>query len=88
MNILVRPATEEDRKKSEDWSVWSKEISEFHWKYDTPETCFILEGSATVTPEEGESVSFGVGDFVMFPKGLKCTWKITEPIRKRYQFGG
>jgi len=27
----------------------------------------------------GESVSFGAGDYVVFPKGLSCVWKVTKP---------
>lgn len=87
MTILVRSATEEDRKTAEYWSLWSKEVSEFPWEYSASEHCLILEGKATVTSKNGESVSFGAGDFVVFPQGLHCMWKITEPIRKRYQFG-
>ncbi len=33
------------------WPVWSKDVSEFPWTYDTGETCFILEGEVTVTPD-------------------------------------
>ena len=27
------------------------------------------------------------GDFVTFPKGMKCTWTIHEGIKKHYSFG-
>ncbi|HIA31193.1 MAG TPA: DUF861 domain-containing protein [Candidatus Marinimicrobia bacterium] len=27
------------------------------------------------------------GDFVVFPKGLKCRWKVMKPVRKHYNFG-
>ena len=26
------------------------------------------------------------GDLVRFPKGMSCTWKVTQPIRKHYNF--
>ncbi|MFV9616801.1 MAG: cupin domain-containing protein [Gammaproteobacteria bacterium] len=26
------------------------------------------------------------GDMVFFPKGMKCVWKIIEPIEKHYIF--
>ncbi len=69
------------------WPIWSKEVSEFPWEYTAPETCYILEGEVTVTPEGGEPVHIQAGDLVTFPAGLRCTWKITRPIRKHYTFG-
>ena len=71
----------------DDWPIWTKEVSEFDWKYDTNETCYIVEGEAIVTPEGKEPVTIKSGDMVTFPKGMKCVWKITEPIEKHYTFG-
>ena len=70
-----------------EWEIWTKEVSEFPWTYDDKETCYFLEGEVTVTPEEGEPVTVGEGDLVIFPKGMKCTWNITKDVRKRYTFG-
>ncbi len=70
-----------------DWPVWTKEASTFPWTYDQQETCYLLEGDVTVTPEGGEPVRFGAGDLVIFPKGMRCTWEIHEAVRKHYQFG-
>ena len=70
----------------DDWPVWSKEVSEFDWEYDQTETCYIIEGEAIVTPEDGEAVTITAGDMVSFPKGMKCRWKITEAIEKHYRF--
>jgi uncharacterized cupin superfamily protein len=50
------------------------------------ETCLILEGKAVIHTPEG-NVEFGEGDYVVFPKGLECTWEIKEGIRKHYNFG-
>ncbi len=69
-----------------DWPTWGCEASTFDWTYSDQETCYLLEGRVTVEAA-GQSVSFGKGDFVVFPKGLKCIWKVTEPVRKRYRFG-
>jgi uncharacterized protein len=68
------------------WPVWTKEISRFDWSYDSIEECYILEGEVTVATKDGPSVSFGKGDFVTFPKGLKCTWEVKKPVRKHYRF--
>ena len=86
MKPNVKKPTEEERKEAESWPIWEKEKSEFLWEYDEQETCLILEGKATVKTPEG-NIEFGAGDYVVFPKGLKCTWKIKEGIRKHYNFG-
>jgi len=70
-----------------DWPIWSCEVSTFPWTYEETETCHILEGRVTVTPEGGEPVTIQPGDLVTFPKGLSCTWEVHASIRKRYRFG-
>lgn len=69
------------------WPTWSKEVSKFPWTYSEQEVAYILEGEVTVTPKDGEPVSFGIGDLVTFPSGLSCTWEVRKPLRKHYQFG-
>ncbi len=68
------------------WGIWTKEVSEFPWTYESTETCYVLEGEVTVTPEGGVPVQIAKGDLVTFPRGMSCTWKITKPIRKHYTF--
>lgn len=68
------------------WPIWEKEVSRFDWKYDDIEECYFLKGKVTVETQNGDSVSFGKGDFVTFPKGLSCVWDIKEPVRKHYNF--
>ncbi len=70
----------------DDWPTWSKDISEFSWEYDRSETCYIVAGEATITPDNGEAVTISSGDLVTFPKGLRCVWKILSPIEKHYRF--
>ena len=70
----------------DDWPIWTKDISEFDWEYDQQETCYIIEGSAVITPENEEPVTIQAGDLVVLPKGMKCVWKITEAIEKHYKF--
>lgn len=87
MKIEVKKPTEEEMKNAENWPMWSKEISEFPWNYSEKETCLILKGRAEVETSDGEKVEFSAGDFVIFPSGISCTWRIIEPIEKRYNFG-
>ena len=86
MKMSVRKPTEEEIKSTKNWGTWSKEISEFPWTYDEKETCYILDGEATVSSKNG-SITFREGDWVVFENGLECVWKITKTIRKKYKFG-
>ena len=86
-NILVdrKPSLETlERLGVMDWPIWTKEVSTFPWTYDSAETCYLIEGKVTVTPDGGEPVTVGKGSLVTFPAGLKCTWQVTEPVRKHY----
>ena len=69
-----------------DWPTWEKGASSFPWFYDSKEICYLIEGKVTVTPENGDAVTFGAGDLVTFPAGMSCTWEIHEDVKKHYQF--
>ncbi len=69
------------------WPIWTCEVSSFEWTYDDTETCFLLDGEVTVTPERGEPVKFGAGDLVTFPAGMICRWDIHQAVRKHYRIG-
>ena len=68
------------------WPIWTKEVSSFDWYYEEQEVCYFLEGEVTVKTPDGE-VSFGKGDLVTFPQGLKCVWNIRKIVKKHYKFG-
>ena len=86
MKAKVRKPTENESREAESWPIWEKGASTFPWDYDEQETCLILEGRAVVkTPDV--AIEFGAGDYVVFPKGLTCTWEIKKKIRKHYKFG-
>lgn len=68
------------------WPVWNKEVSRFDWHYEREEVCYILDGEAVVTPNEGEPVTITRGDLVHFPAGMACVWEITVAIEKHYTF--
>jgi len=67
--------------------TWSKEVSQFPWRFGTQEIAYILEGEVTVTPDGGVPVSFGAVDLVTFPAGMSCTWQVKKALRKHYQLG-
>ena len=70
----------------DDWPVWTKGVSEFDWEYDQQETCYIIRGEFTVTPEGGLPQQFKRGDLITFPEGLRCTWEITKDVEKHYDY--
>ncbi len=67
------------------WSSWGCEVSSFDWEYDAEETCYIMEGHVRVETADGD-VEIKAGDLVTFPKGLKCKWHVSQPIRKVFRF--
>lgn len=87
-DIIVRKPSEEEARTCKTWGTWECEVSTFPWEYTQTEKCLILTGRVTVTndPDDGASVSFGPGDYVEFPDGLRCLWKVAEPVRKHYEF--
>ena len=87
MNIKIDKLTDEEvnNKGVLSWPIWECEVSEFDWEYDQQESCLLLEGAVEVK-SDFETVKFGGGDFVVFPKGLKCKWKVIKPVRKHYSF--
>ena len=85
MNILVKKPTEAEKAAMQSKPEWGCEISEFDWHYDSEETCLLTEGEVVVS-YDGGSVSFGAGDYVVFPKGLSCVWKVSRSVKKHYIF--
>ena len=87
MKISIHKPSEKEINTGDvrSWPVWSCDVSEFDWEYDQQESCLLLEGEVEVTSDSG-LVKFGVGDFVVFPRGLKCRWKVIKPVRKHYSF--
>ncbi len=69
------------------WPIWTCEASSFDWTYNDKETCLLIEGEVTVTPEGGQPVKFSAGDLVTFPAGMNCRWEVHQAVRKYYRFG-
>lgn len=87
VKIKVEKLAEEEinSKGIKNWPIWEKEVSTFDWYYDETEQCYFLAGRVIVQTDDGE-VEIGKGDFVTFPSGLSCVWKVMEPVRKHYRF--
>jgi len=85
--MKVWQPTPKEVENTEGWEIWNKEESDFQWQYDDKETCYIISGEAIVEDKLGNKIHFKTGDMVEFKKGLNCTWKIIQAIKKRYYFG-
>ena len=87
MNIVIRQLSENEiiEMGVRSWPIWSCEVSEFDWEYSDEESCLLLDGEVEVS-SEFEVVRFSAGDFVLFPRGLRCHWKVIRPVRKHYSF--
>ncbi|KAK9699736.1 hypothetical protein RND81_08G192600 [Saponaria officinalis] len=69
------------------WPKWGCPPSKFPWTYEAKETCYLLQGKVKVYPDgSSEPVEIGAGDLVVFPKGMKCTWDVSEAVDKHYKF--
>ncbi|MHC4475643.1 MAG: cupin domain-containing protein [Planctomycetota bacterium] len=85
-DIVVRKPTQEEVETCKTWPIWTCEPSSFDWAYTQKETCLVMEGMVTITDGTG-SVTFGPGDFVIFPQDLECTWNVLHSVQKHYNFG-
>ena len=88
MNIQIKKLTNNEiaKQKIHTWPIWTCGVSEFDWEYTEQESCLLLEGEVEVTTAT-KTVKISVGDFVVFPEGLKCRWRVTQPVKKHYKFG-
>ncbi|AEE82865.1 putative protein [Arabidopsis thaliana] len=69
------------------WPKWGCPPSKFPWTYSAKETCYLLQGKVKVYPNgSDEGVEIEAGDFVVFPKGMSCTWDVSVAVDKHYQF--
>jgi hypothetical protein len=86
MNITVEKPTPEklEKLKVKNWPTLKKEACEIDWYFDRTEESYFLEGRVIVVTEEGQEVEVRKGDLAVFPKGLRCTWYIKEPILKHF----
>ncbi len=83
--ITLRKPTPAESLEAAAWPIWTCGPSVFEWGYDRTERCLLLEGEALVEAM-GREFSFGAGDYVVFPKGLACRWRVIKAVRKHYMF--
>jgi uncharacterized protein len=70
------------------WPTWQKEVSTFDWTFHEQEIAYILDGECVITPIGGTAVTFGKGDLITFPAGMKASWEVKKPLHKHYKLDG
>lgn len=88
MNIIVKKLNEKEIEQLhlDKWFPWSCEPSVFNWEYQETEQCYFLKGHVKVWFDNENFVEIKAGDFVEFPKGLKCKWEVIQSVEKLYRF--
>ncbi len=66
------------------WPTWKDGVGQHLQDYDAAEKSYLLDGSATLSMEDGEPVSVAKGDLVIIPAG-KCQWLVHSQIRRHYR---
>ncbi len=56
--------------------------------YAVHEMMTVISGSVTLTNADGDAETFTAGDTFFIAKGTKCTWHITETLKKFYMIAG
>jgi uncharacterized protein len=73
-------ATSHDRN-SIVW-VWECSVGSFIWHYGEDETVYIISGEVFISTGTGEERRLGEGDMAVFPGGVSCNWRVTQPLKK------
>ena len=62
--------------------VWECTVGSFVWHYGEDETVYIISGEVFISTGTGEERHLGEGDMAVFPGGVSCNWRVTQPIKK------
>ena len=85
VKMKIKVIKNKDILDYETWPIWKCEPSKFDWEYLEEEHCYVIEGKVKVIGNVN-TVNITKGDYVIFPKGLKCNWEVTKSIKKYYYF--
>ena len=83
--MKIKVIKNKDKNKFVSWNIWKCKVSKFDWEYNQEEHCYIIEGRVIVIGPQN-TVNIKLGDYVIFPKGLKCVWEVHQLISKHYTF--
>jgi len=64
--------------------LWLVKPATFRWLFFGDETFHVLEGSATITVDDGTSVLVKAGDIISFPMNTPSVWEVHETLKKMF----
>ena len=64
--------------------LWLVQPARFRWLFFGNETFHVLEGSATITTDDGTSVLVKPGDIISFPMNTPSVWEVHETLKKMF----
>lgn len=62
--------------------IWDCTAGRFRWHFHADEIVYILEGSVTVTTDDGHTITLSPGDAATFPAGSSNVWTVPTYVRK------
>ena len=80
--VVVKPMEQEEKKQG---GIIIPDTAK-----EKPQEGEIIAVGPGKVSESGEKIAMEVkkGDLAVFPKGLRCTWYIKEPMRKHFNLKG
>lgn len=66
------------------WPTWKDSVGTRELDYDAAERSYLLDGSATLSMQDGTSCNVEKGDLVIIPAG-KCLWVVHQQVRRHYR---
>jgi uncharacterized cupin superfamily protein len=66
------------------WPTWKDGVGTRVLSFDAAEKSYLLDGSATLSLEDGVMVDIQKGDLVIIPAG-KCQWVVHSTVRRHYR---
>lgn len=65
--------------------IWESSAGAFRASYNgIVEFCHILEGSATITSSDGQTVTVTAGDAFVLDEGLETEWTVETFVKKHF----
>lgn len=68
------------------WPIWNKEPCSFDYNQEKTESFYVVEGNATLSTQDGNSVNISSGDLVTVQNGQLVSWEIHQAIQKHFKF--
>jgi uncharacterized protein len=66
------------------WPTWKDGVGARRLDYDAAEKSYLLDGAATLTLFNGQTIDIEKGDLVIIPAG-SCHWTVHRNVRRHYR---